>query len=104
MIAATSRACIRWSCGLSTTPAAPDATRDEVLAAGTEVRREVYGWLMKTSRRRAGPAHPRLAGDRGLSRNCTGNGSVSVTPFASLTPSLATAIGSSGDRPAALAG
>jgi hypothetical protein len=81
----------------------PDATRDEVLAAGTEVRQEVYGWLMKTSRRRAQDRRIldllEIEAFQQLHRQWQRLG----YPFASLTPSLATAIGSSGDRPAALA-
>ena len=81
----------------------PDATRDEVLAAGTEVRQEVYGWLMKSSRRRAQDRRIldllEIEALQQLHRQWQRLG----YPFASLTPSLATAIGSSGDRPAALA-
>ncbi len=81
----------------------PGATLRETLAASTGVRQEVYTWLMKTSQRRAQDRrildlleieafqHLHLAWAR------------LGYPFASLTPSLATAIGSSGDRPAALA-
>jgi len=81
----------------------PGATRDEVLAAGAEVRQEVYGWLMKTSRRRAQDRRIldllEIEAFQQLHRQWQRLG----YPFASLTPSLATAIGSSGDRPAALA-
>jgi len=81
----------------------PDATQSEVIAAGAEVRQEVYNWLMKTSRRRAQDRRIldllEIEAFQQLHQQWQRLG----YPFASLTPSLATAIGSSGDRPAALA-
>jgi len=81
----------------------PAASLSEVLGASAIERQEVYGWLFKTSRRNA--QDKRIANllelqafleiQRGWERL--------GYPFASLTPSLASAIGASGDRPAALA-
>jgi len=75
----------------------------QVLDASTAERQAVYGWLFKTHRRHA--QDKRIKGllevqafleiQRGWQRL--------GYPFASVTPSLAAAIGSSGDRPAALA-
>ncbi len=81
----------------------PSASLSEVLSASSAERQEVYGWLFKTSRRNA--QDKRIASlleleafleiQRGWERL--------GYPFASITPSLASAIGASGDRPAALA-
>ena len=81
----------------------PAATLAEVLAASARERQEVYRWLYRTRHRNA--QDRRIASlleleafleiHRGWQRL--------GYPFASLTPSLGTAIGSSGDRPAALA-
>lgn len=81
----------------------PEAGEREVIDAGAEVRQEVYAWLMKTSRRRAQDRRIldllEIEAFQELHRQWRTLG----YPFASLTPSLATSIGSSGDRPAALA-
>jgi len=81
----------------------PDADLPTVLAQSAEERQDVYGWLLKTRHRRAQDKRIRnlleleafLEIQRGWQRL--------GYPFASITPSLGTAIGSSGDRPAALA-
>ncbi len=81
----------------------PDAELSEVLNASAGERQTVYGWLFKTHRRHAQDKRIRnllelqafLEIHRGWQRL--------GYPFASVTPSLASAIGSSGDRPAALA-
>jgi membrane peptidoglycan carboxypeptidase len=81
----------------------PDAGLSEVLDASTAERQAVYSWLFKTRRRHAQDKRIRnlleleafLEIQRGWQRL--------GYPFASMTPSLAAAIGSSGDRPAALA-
>lgn len=81
----------------------PQASEREVIEAGAAARQEVYAWLMKTSRRRAQDRRIldllEIEAFQELHRQWNALG----YPFASLTPSLATAIGSSGDRPAALA-
>ena len=81
----------------------PDASIDEVLGASADARQEVYQWLMKTSRKHAQDKRIldllEIEAFQQLHQQWRRLG----YPFASLTPSLATAIGSSGDRPAALA-
>ncbi len=81
----------------------PDAGIDAVLDASADARQEVYRWLMKTSRRHAQDKRIldllEIEAFQELHEQWQRLG----YPFASLTPSLATAIGSSGDRPAALA-
>ena len=81
----------------------PAATLAEAISASAAERQEVYTWLFKTSRRNA--QDKRIASlleweafleiQRGWERL--------GYPFASVTPSLASAVGASGDRPAALA-
>jgi membrane peptidoglycan carboxypeptidase len=81
----------------------PDADLARVLDESADERQAVYGWLLKTRHRHAQDKRIRslleveafLEIQRGWQRL--------GYPFASITPSLATAIGSSGDRPAALA-
>ncbi len=81
----------------------PDASIDEVLGASADARQEVYQWLMKTRRKHAQDKRIldllEIEAFQQLHQQWRRLG----YPFASLTPSLATAIGSSGDRPAALA-
>ena len=81
----------------------PDASLAQVLEDSTEARQDVYGWLLK-SHRRAGQ-------DRRIAQLFEIDAFLEIHdhwqrlgyPFASLTPSLATALGASGDRPGALA-
>ena len=81
----------------------PGSKWSEVVAASGPQRQEVYQWLFRTSRKNAQDKRIRalleveafLAIHRQWKR--TGY------PFPSLVPSLATALGSSGDRPTALA-
>ncbi|HEV8441028.1 MAG TPA: transglycosylase domain-containing protein [Methylomirabilota bacterium] len=81
----------------------PGADLGQVLKQSGAERQAVYRWLFKTERRHAQDTRIRsllevqafLEIQRGWQRL--------GYPFASVTPSLASAIGSSGDRPAALA-
>ena len=79
------------------------ATLTEVVAASAKERQLVYEWLFKTSRKHA--QDKRIAGlleveaFLEIQRQWNRMG----YPFASLTPSYATALGASADRPAALA-
>ncbi len=81
----------------------PDATLAQTLEAGAAARREVYSWLFR--------ARARSAQDTRIQSLLELDAFVEIHrgwqrlgyPFASLVPSYATAIGSSGDRPAALA-
>lgn len=81
----------------------PQATLSQTLAASRAERQEVYGWLFNT--RHKGAQDGRI---RGL---LEGEAFLEIHrawkrlgyPFESLTPSYATALGASGDRPAALA-
>jgi Penicillin binding protein transpeptidase domain len=73
------------------------------MAAGADVRQDVYGWLMKTSRRRAQDRRILDLLEIEAFQELHVQWQRLGYPFAALTPSLATAIGSSGDRPQALA-
>jgi membrane peptidoglycan carboxypeptidase len=81
----------------------PTATRAEVLEAGAQVRQDVYAWLWKTNRRRAQDRRILDLLEIEAFQQIHAAWQRVGYPFASLTPSLATSIGSSGDRPAALA-
>jgi hypothetical protein len=76
---------------------------DQTLAAGAQARQEVYSWLMKTSRRQAQDRRILDLLEIEAFQELHAQWQRLGYPFASLTPSLATSIGSSGDRPAALA-
>ena len=81
----------------------PSATFEEVLANSAAERQEVYAWLFKSRNKRAQ--------DRRISTLLEVEAFLEIHrswkrlgyPFGSLVPSYATAIGSSGDRPSALA-
>ncbi len=81
----------------------PDASLHDVLDASTQARQNVYGWLLNGHRQRDQ--------NRRIAQLLESDAFLEIQdrwqrlgyPFASLTPSLATALGASGDRPSALA-
>ena len=81
----------------------PTATLSEVLTESADARQEVYRWLLKS--------HRRDGQDRRIAQLFEIDAFLEIHdrwqrlgyPFASLTPSLATTLGASGDRPGALA-
>jgi membrane peptidoglycan carboxypeptidase len=81
----------------------PNATLGDALGASREERQEVYLWLFKTRNKGAQDARIRnvleVEAFAEIQRAWLRLG----YPFRSLTPSYATALGASGDRPAALA-
>ena len=81
----------------------PGATRTQVLEASRPHRQEVYAWLFRTSRRNAQDIRIRsileMEAFNEVLRMWKGVG----YPFDNIVPSLGSSIGSSGDRPAALA-
>ena len=81
----------------------PQATFNEVVAASGEQRREVYGWLFKSRHRSARDSRIRTMLEIEAFSDIHQRWQQLGYPFDHLVPSLATAIGSSGDRPAALA-
>ncbi len=89
---------------LSFLSAWPDASEAELREASLQTRLDAYAWLFKTERRaiqdRAIASELEIDAFGELHRRWRRLG----YPFAALVPSYATAIGSSADRPAALAG
>ncbi len=83
--------------------AAPKITLNTLYEQGADERIEVYNWLFKTSRKNAQDIRIQslleVEAFDGLLTDWKRLG----YPFDNITPSYATAIGSSGDRPAALA-
>lgn len=81
----------------------PRATLTEVLNASASERQEVYAWLFKTRHKSAQDKRLRELIELDAFAQIHRSWQRVGYPFASLTPSYASAIGASGDRPAALA-
>ena len=81
----------------------PGASRGEVVKASEDVRQEVYAWLFKTRNARKQDVRIRILREEDAFNQILQNWRGQGYPFGQLVPSLATAIGSSGDRPDALA-
>jgi len=81
----------------------PDATLNELLEAGAAERQRVYGWLFRTRHKNAQDARIRRLLEVEAYLEIHRSWQRLGYPFESLVPSYATAIGSSADRPAALA-
>ncbi|MCW2246097.1 membrane peptidoglycan carboxypeptidase [Azospirillum fermentarium] len=80
----------------------PAATRAEVLAASSDSRQESYRWLFKKGAA-VQNTRIRIEMEQEAFRRITAAWQKLGYPFETLVPSYATAIGSSADRPAALA-
>jgi len=81
----------------------PNATFSEVALASKDQRQEVYGWLFKTRHRSARDSRINIMLEVEAFLDIHQRWQRVGFPFDHLVPSLATALGSSGDRPAALA-
>lgn len=81
----------------------PDAGISEVIAASTAERQEVYGWLFRSRHKSARDSRIRIMLEVEAFTDIHRRWQRLGYPFDHLVPSLATALGSSGDRPAALA-
>ena len=81
----------------------PGATRTEVTEASVAERQDAYAWLFKTKSARKQDVRIRVLREQDAFRQIHLDWRKQGYPFAFLVPSLATAIGSSGDRPEALA-
>jgi membrane peptidoglycan carboxypeptidase len=82
----------------------PNATREEVIAASVPQRLEVYRWLLKSKKKKAGQQHRIMSMlEAEAFKKIHAVWKQVGYPFGRLTPSYATSIGASGDRPAALA-
>ncbi len=81
----------------------PQATFEQAVAESRAQRQEVYGWLFKSRHRSARDSRIRTMLEVEAFTDIHLRWQRVGFPFDHLVPSLATAIGSSGDRPAALA-
>ncbi|MEK1907276.1 MAG: transglycosylase domain-containing protein [Pseudomonas sp.] len=81
----------------------PQARFKDAVAASAEQRQVVYGWLFKTRHKSARDSRIRTMLEVEAFLDIHQRWQQVGYPFDHLVPSLATAIGSSGDRPAALA-
>jgi membrane peptidoglycan carboxypeptidase len=81
----------------------PKATFEEVLGASEKEREEVYRWLFRARHKHAQDLRIRILLEVDAFREIHKVWARHGYPFPSLTPSYATAIGSSGDNPVALA-
>ncbi len=81
----------------------PEAGISEVIAASTAERQEVYGWLFRSRHKSARDSRIRIMLEVEAFTDIHRRWQRLGYPFDHLVPSLATALGSSGDRPAALA-
>jgi len=88
---------------VKTLRAAPQTDLHTLYEQGAGVRREVYSWLFKTSRKNAQDIRIQSLIEVEAFDRLLVDWKRLGYPFDNLTPSYATAIGSSGDRPAALA-
>lgn len=78
-------------------------SRRDMIDASADVRQEVYQWLFKSKRKGAADSRIRIILEEEAFEQLHQAWSRLGYPFPSLVPSLATAIGTSADRPAALA-
>jgi membrane peptidoglycan carboxypeptidase len=83
--------------------ASPEARFSELLAESVSARRISSEWLFRTRNRRAQDLRLRIRVERDAFARMTPYWQRLGFPFANLVPSFATAIGSSADRPSALA-
>jgi hypothetical protein len=81
----------------------PHATRADLIRDSEPVRRDAYAWLLKSRLRGAQNLRIRILLEQDAFQRIHADWKRLGYPFASLVPSLATAIGSSADRPDALA-
>ena len=80
-----------------------DISQSELIASSADIRSQSYAWLFKTRNRSAQRRHLRIKIERDAFTRMTRDWRKLGYPFQALVPSYATAIGSSSDRPAALA-
>jgi membrane peptidoglycan carboxypeptidase len=81
----------------------PKAGLKEICAASAQERQEVYKWLLESRHKRAQDSRIRTILEMDAFKKIHEAWKQQGYPFNSLVPSYATAIGSSGDNPAALA-
>ncbi|HYM04835.1 MAG TPA: transglycosylase domain-containing protein [Stellaceae bacterium] len=84
--------------------ARPGASRSQVMEASEQIRQDAYSWLFKTRNAHKQDVRIRVLVEEDAFDRMLQDWRRQGYPFEHLVPSLATAIGSSGDRPEALAG
>ena len=80
-----------------------EKSRQDAIALSEQTRRDVYGWLLRTKAKNARDLRIRTVLEIDAFADIHRRWKNMGYPFDELVPSLATALGSSGDRPAALA-
>lgn len=83
--------------------AAPAATLSDAIAASADERQQVYGWLFRSRNRGAQDLRIRTLLEIDAFARIQQRWQRLGYPFETLTPSYASALGASGDRPSALA-
>lgn len=81
----------------------PSTTLTQLMAISANQRQAVYGWLFKTHNTEAQDSRIHQMLEREAFQNITADWRHLGYPFDALTPSYATALGASGDRPDSLA-
>jgi len=81
----------------------PHVTRSQVIAASADQRQQAYAWLLKSAKTHQQNVRIRELIEQDAFEQLLQDWKRQGYPFAHLVPSLATVIGSSGDRPDALA-
>jgi membrane peptidoglycan carboxypeptidase len=81
----------------------PDAQFEEIAKESAKERQEVYSWLMKKDKKHAQDVRIRSLIENEAFLEMHKDWKALGYPFQTMVPSLASAIGNSGDRPAALA-
>jgi len=81
----------------------PGAKRAEIIKASADVRQDVYQWLFKTRSPRKQDSRIRRLREEDAFKHVLEEWRGQGYPFAQMVPSFASALGSSGDRPDALA-
>lgn len=81
----------------------PKAPRSQVMAAASQARQDAYQWLFKTKHQRRQDLRIGILREEDAFARILEDWRKQGFPFAQMTPSYASAIGSSGDRPDALA-
>jgi membrane peptidoglycan carboxypeptidase len=81
----------------------PEATRAQVIAASSDQRQQAYAWLFRTANTRQQDLRIRQLIEEDAFDQLLQDWKRQGYPFGRLVPSLGTALGSSGDRPDALA-
>jgi membrane peptidoglycan carboxypeptidase len=81
----------------------PGATLSQIMAASRDQRQEVYEWLFKTHNKKTQESRIHEMLELEAFQEIAANWRQLGYPFEALTPSYASALGASGDRPASLA-